>query len=202
MVTDPRLVHLGWAESSVPVHTHACFYYSDEAALQRSLAFIRTGLDEPGELSVLFADQDRHPSLLSALGEGYPGDLDDHLASGKLVLLGGAPTKEELLTRIAAALDAGIARGHTLIRFLGFIAWGHPGWPGEDDLLEFEAQVNSAVLAYPAVIICTYGVPHLSGRQLVQGGLAAHTVAFLSDAVLPERTFSVVPRTGPDGAGA
>ena len=177
-------VSLGWSDSSVPLHTHACFYYSDEPTLRSTLAFLRVGLDAPEEFSVIFADVSRHEPLLSWLQEGYRGSVAAHLESGKLALVGGAPTREELLAGIAATLDRALAEGYRIVRFLGFIAWGRDGWPDESTLLQFESDVNSAVNAYPAVIICTYGVPTLSGSQLVHGGLITHPVVFLGNRVL------------------
>ena len=150
-----REVSLGWSDQSVPLHTHACFYYSDETTLRSSLKFLRVGLDAPGEFNVIFADASRHDSLLGWLQEGYPGTVADHLESGKLAVVGGAPTREQLLAGIAATLDRAMAAGCRVIRFLGFIAWGRDGWPDESTLLQFESEVNSAVSAYPAVIICT-----------------------------------------------
>lgn len=198
---DARDVSLGWTDGSVPLHTHACFYYSDEESLRRALSFIRVGLDAPRELNVIFADQSRHASLLDWLRESHGSDVDARLASGKLVMVGGAPTRAELLAGIAGALDRGLAQGHDLVRFLGFIAWGEDGWPDEDELLQFESEVNSAVLAYPAVIICTYGVPRLSGRPLVEGALTTHPVIFLNDRVLTGNPLYVDPslRTAADG---
>jgi hypothetical protein len=168
----------------VPVHTHACFYYTDEATLRQTIAFLRAGLDEPGTFNVIFADQSRHDELLGWLRDEYGSDLAPAFEDGRLAVIGGAPTRELLLAGIAQQLDAAIARGATLIRFLGFIAWGTEGWPDEQTLLEFESQVNQAVMAYPAVIICTYGVPRLSGRQLIEGGLGTHPVVFLNNRVL------------------
>lgn len=179
-------VSLGWSESTVPLHTHACFYYADEPSLRRTLSFVRQGLDEQGTFNVVFADQCRQDELLGWLQDGYGGDVQRALAERRLAVIGGAPTREQLLASIGAELQAAVARGATLIRFLGFIAWGTEGWPDEDELLEFESQVNEAVMAFPAVIICTYGVPGLSGRQLVEGGLGTHPVVFLNDRVLHE----------------
>lgn len=190
-------VSLGWSDATVPLHTHACFYYTDEASLRRTLAFIRVGLDEPETFNVIFADQIRHESLLAALQDGYEGDVALDMADGKLGLVGGAPTREELLAGISAVLTAGMERGHKLLRFLGFIAWGHEGWPAEDDLLLFESQVNSAVRQFPAVIICTYGVPALNGRQLIEGGLGTHPIVFLNDRVLSGNPLYVAPELRP-----
>jgi hypothetical protein len=192
-------VSLGWSAATVPLHTHACFYYSDEQALRRSLAFVRVGLDAPNEFGVIFADASRHESLLGWLQEGYDGDLAAKLAAGELAVVGGAPTREELLGSIASTLDGAIRRGHRLVRFLGFIGWGEPGWPDQASLLEFESQVNVAVLSYPAVIICTYGVPRLSGEQLIHGGLMTHPVVFLNDLALESSPFYMDPAHQTDG---
>ncbi len=176
-----RQVTLGWSDEVVPLHTHACFYYTDEPTVKQTLTFVRTGLDEGDTFNVIFADEARHRELLGWLQDGYHGDVDQALEERRLALIGGAATREGLLSRIAAELDAAMERGAQLVRFLGFIAWGAEGWPDEDELLEFESQVNEAVMAYPAVIICTYGVPRLTGRQLIEGGLGTHPVVFLND---------------------
>lgn len=185
----------------MPLHTHACFYYSDEATLRGTLAFLRAGLDVDGDLNVIFADQSRHAGLLAWLQEGYEGDVKDAIAEGRLVLVPGAPTKELLLANIAATLDAGLARDKRIIRFLGFIAWGAPGWPDETELMEFESEVNRAVRAYPAVVICTYGVPTLSGSQLIHSGLTTHSVIFLNDRQLTGSTLYVDPSLDVEGRG-
>lgn len=193
-MADDAKVTLGWTSGTVPLHTHACLYYSDEQTLKGTLSFLREGLDAPGELCVIFADSSRHEGLLDWLQEGYSGDVRQKLSDGKLAVIGGAPTREKLLAGIASELDAGLARGNHLIRFLGFIAWGSAGWPDEEELLEFESQVNAAVLAYPAVIICTYGVPRLNGPQLIHGGLGAHPVIFLDERVLTGSPLFREPR--------
>lgn len=192
-------VGLGWSQGTVPLHTHACFYYSDETALRQTLAFLRMGLDEPGTFNVLFADEGRHAELLGWLQEGYQGSVEEALAARRLSLIPGYPTRDELLRHIAAELDRGLAGGAARIRFLGFIAWGQPGWPDEDGLLQFEAQVNDAVGAYPAVVICTYGVPRLTGRQLIEGGLATHPVVFLNNRVLDESPLYSASGVAGDG---
>jgi hypothetical protein len=183
-VDNHTVVSLGWSEDTVPLHTHACFYYTDEPTLKQTLAFLRTGLAERETFNVIFADQTRHQELIGWLQEGYEADVEQALRERRLAVLGGEPTRERLLASIAAELDAAVDRGATLVRFLGFIAWGAGGWPDEDELLEFESQVNQAVMAYPAVIICTYGVPRLTGRQLIEGGLGTHPVVFLNDRAL------------------
>jgi hypothetical protein len=172
-------VTLGWNEDSLPLGSHACFYYTNDETLRRTLAFLRVGLDVPGDFCVLFADEVRADRLLAWLQEDYPEDLRALINRGKLALIGGAPSVGELLTNIGSRLDRAVQEGYRLIRFLGFIGWGQPGWPADRDLLEFEAKVNYAVTNYPALIICTYEVPSLPGTSLIYGGLQTHTVTML-----------------------
>lgn len=200
LVSDQLQINVGWSDYAVPLHTHACFYYSDEQTLKRTLSFIRLGLDAEGEFNVIFADNSRHAGLLEWLQDGYKGDVQAALNERRLALVGASPTREDLLGNIARTLDSGLEVGNHVIRFLGFIAWGEPGWPTEDNLLEFESQVNDAVRHYPAVIICTYGVPQLVGRQLIEGGLLTHPVVFLNNRVLTDSPLYLDPSTAQEGA--
>jgi hypothetical protein len=185
MAGDYKTVSLGWTDRDIPIGTHMCFYYSDDRTLKETLSFLRVGLDEPETCCVLFADSSRFDSLLGWLSDGYEGSLDPLLDSNKLMVIGGAPTTAELLATIGGRLDQAMAEGFRVIRFLGFIGWGKPGWPDEASLLEFERTVNDVVTAYPAVIICTYGVPHLSGASLIYGGLQTHPVTMIGDDIRP-----------------
>ena len=176
---SPVRISLGWIDRDLPVGTHMCFYYSDDAGLKDTLSFLRVGLDDPDAFCVLFADSSRFEELLAWLRDGYEGDLPALLERGKLAMIPGAATVDELASKISARLDQAIAQGFRVVRFLGFIGWGRPGWPDEKSLLEFERLVHIVVTAYPAVIICTYGVPSLSGASQIYGGLQPHPVPMI-----------------------
>jgi len=178
----------------LPIGSHVCFYYSNEEVVQRSLAFLRVGLEAPEDFCVIFADRSRFESLTGWLQEGYGGDIQAEIARGKLALIGGSPTLEGLVSNIGATLDAAIKTGgYQRIRFLGFIGWGLPDWPDEDSLLDFESTVNEVVTAYPAVIICTYGVPKLPGTSLIYGGLQTHSRAAFDGGSFETNPFYVPP---------
>jgi hypothetical protein len=190
-----RSIALGWEPGTIALHTHACYYYSDEATLRRSLEFISEGLDQPDDFCVIFSDTSRFDQLKGWLQESYAGDVAALEAGGKLAMIGGAPTMDALLQQIGGRLDQGMAAGYTVIRFLGFIAWGEPGWPDDDTLLEFESKVNEVVTGYPAVIVCTYGVPRLGGNRLLYGGLQTHPVVWLDDRTVADNPFYRGPGT-------
>lgn len=179
-------IDTGWNGETLALGSHVCYYYSGDAALRESLVFIRTGLDRPQEVGILFADRSRFPGLLEWLGEGYDGDLEERVREGKLMTIPGAPAVSDIVADIGAKLDAAVAAGYRVIRFLGFIGWEMAGWPGERELLEFESRVNDVVTQYPAVIVCTYGIPRLAGPSLIYGGLQTHPLTVIDGGpVLP-----------------
>jgi hypothetical protein len=186
-------VDLGFGGEPLPLGSHACWYYSGEDQLREALQFIRLGLEREGEFCALFADESRFDGLLSWLGEDMREEPEAFIESGQLALIGGAPTTVGLLDSIGARLDRAIQEGYRLIRFLGFIAWQSPGWPDDRSLLEFEARVNEVVTAYPAVIVCTYGVPTLLGPSLIYGGLQAHPISIIHGRMIRESPFYLTP---------
>jgi hypothetical protein len=186
-------IGVGWGSETLPIGSHVCCYYSGDGPLRDTLAFLRVGLDRPGEFCVLFADISRHAGLLEWLAVGYAGNVAERISEGKLALIGGAPGLEQLVAQIAARLDGAVDAGHTVIRFLGFIGWGMPGWPSDHDLLEFEARVNEVVTAYPAVIICTYAIPALAGPTLIYGGLQTHPLVAIDHGRIVSNPLAVPP---------
>jgi hypothetical protein len=161
-------IRAGWSDDVLPLHSHVCFYYTNQETLQRSLAFLRVGLDEPGELCMLFADEADRPDLLSVLQQGYPGRIEDRIDGGKLVVLGPAPTRQEVAIEFGARLERGLAAGFTTIRLLGYPGFGRARWPSIEDVLCLEDDCNDVAAAYPAVIVCAYG-PELEGDVLMRG---------------------------------
>ena len=191
-MSEEAAVDLGWNGDTLPVGSHVCWYYAGEEQLKQALRFLEVGLSRPGEVCVLFADSSRLPSLLEWLAEGADEHLPALVDAGKLVLIAGAPTREAIVMEITERLDRALADGYQLIRFLGLIGWGSPGWPADCDLLEFEAGVNEVVGAYPAVTVCMHDVPLLSGPSLIYGGLQAHPYALLGGR-LTENPYFVQP---------
>lgn len=182
-------VSLGWMKHRLPVGSHVCAFHSDDEGLEQSLAFLRAGLDQPGEFMALFADRRRFGTLLGLLQEGYAGPVESLIDQGKLTLIDGAPRVEELLQGIGQRFDEAMRDGYKLIRLLGFIGWNQPGWPDFDELVAFENKVNDVARAYPAVIVCTYDVRRLPGLSLVEGGLRMHPMTVLGDNLVRNNPF-------------
>jgi hypothetical protein len=152
-----RGIQAGWSDQLLPLHSHVCFYYSDDATLRRSLSFLRVGLDVPDELCMLFADPHEQAALLALIQEGYAGHVSERMDEGKLAVLSPSPTRQEVAVELSACLEGGLAAGFTAIRLLGYPGFNRPGWPSTDEILSLEDDCNEVAAAYPAVIVCAYG---------------------------------------------
>lgn len=173
------LANLGFGGLKVDVPSHVCLFYSNDTELRERLGFLAHTLDAPGEVAVLFGKQERLEEVLGYIGADHKRDVAADLKAGRIVLVNGARDPDELLGGIAKALDAVVASGATLIRFLGFIGWGDMDWPADEELMVFEAKVTEAVKSYPAVVVCTYNVEKLPGSVLIFAGIETHPVTII-----------------------
>lgn len=172
-------VPLGFADLQVDVPSHICLFYSNDDELRERLGFLARTLDDPTQVAVLFGKNDRLEEVLGYIGADFKRDVSADLKAGRIVLVNGARDPDALLGGIAAALDAIVARGAGLIRFLGFIGWGDMDWPATEDLMTFEAKVSEAVKSYPAVVVCTYNTEKLPGSVLIFAGIETHPLTIL-----------------------
>lgn len=174
-----RRIPLGFGELSVPVPSHLALFYDDDADLRRRLGFLRPALTDPDQTAVLFGPARRIDEVLGYVGDELGRDVEADLRDGRIVRADGARTADLTLASVAGALDRAKARGAGPIRLMGFIGWGEPGWPRNDELLEFEATVNKAALGYHAVILCTYSIARLPASIIVYGGIETHPYTIL-----------------------
>ena len=172
-------VPLGFADLTVDVPSHVCLFYSDDDELRQRLGFLAHTLDDPTQVAVLFGKQERLEEVLAYIAEDFRRDIARDLDAGRIVLVNGTRDPDRLLGGIATALDAAVARGARLIRFLGFIGWGDMDWPADEDLMTFEAKVTEAVKSYPAVVVCTYNVERLPGQILIFAGIETHPLTII-----------------------
>jgi hypothetical protein len=170
---------LGFGDLKIDVPSHVCLFYSNDDELRDRLGFLAQTLDDAEQVSVLFGKQQRLEEILGFIAEDHGRDVAADIKAGRIVLVNGARDPDALLGGIATALDATIARGAKLIRFLGFIGWGDMDWPATEDLMTFEAKVTEAVKSYPAVVVCTYNVEKLPGSVLIFAGIETHPITIL-----------------------
>lgn len=169
-----RQTRLGIADLKVDIPSHVCLFYKDDAELRERLDFLALSLDDPEQVAVLFGTNERLAEVLGYIAKDNKREVASDLASGRIVLVHGAPDIETIVAQIIAALDAALARGARLIRFLGFIGWGDMDWPPDEDLMTFEAKVTETVSKYPVIVLCSYNIQKLPGPVLIFAGIKTH----------------------------
>lgn len=189
MVT-PRstTIELGINGECVATSDHIAYFWETEEQFSEAIGFLEIGL-RGKDCCVIFGHRDANDKVLAALeSRGFtPKQLE---SQGRIRLLGGNPSGKDMLAEIGNCFQQAIEAGAPLIRLLGNIGWGHPDWPGELDILEFEAKVTEACKAFPCVVVCMYDVQKLSGRIMVHGAYETHPLTICGN-VLRENPHHV-----------
>lgn len=168
MAREREVIPLGWGDTEVPLHSYVAFYYTTEQAVRRSLAFLRTGLDEPGTFCMFLAEEARIKGYLRHLQDGYAGDVHERVDGGKLVAAAWHPNFEGLADTLMARIDRALDDGYVRVRAMGLVAWAAVGWGDAAWLKRCESRINMATSMYPMVILCTYNLPELPGLMAAE----------------------------------
>ncbi len=154
---------------------HIAYFWETAQEFDRGVQFLVAGLAAEDHC-VVFGHDDANERVLEVLQlDGV--DVEGMKRRGRLTVAGNESTGDATLANLGSLFQRAVDNGAPLIRLLGNIGWGKRGWPEEDDLLLFEAKVTGAAKAFPAVIVCMYDVQTLSGRVIVNGGVATHPIS-------------------------
>jgi hypothetical protein len=82
----------------------------------------------------------------------HPGDSRRR---NRFHTVSGQQPVDALLREIDDQVRAGIDAGAPMVRVLGHLGWGHPGWPPERDILSLEGRVTDAVRNLVVVQVAT-----------------------------------------------
>src|SRR5262245_21727801 len=167
-----RSVPLGIANTFAAPGDHIGYFWEHERELDATADFLAAGL-ERDELCVLLGHDAANARVLAGLERrGFqPVDIQRR---HRLHAVSGQQPAAAVLRDIDARIRTAVGDGVPMVRVLGHLGWGHPGWPGEQDIVSLEARVTDAVRNLPSVVLCAYDVRALSGRQLLLGGLERH----------------------------
>jgi hypothetical protein len=176
MARQSGIVDLGIGGETVKVGEHIAYFWDDDKEFDRGVDFLALGL-RGTDHGVIFGHPEANEKVLDSLrNKGVAAD--ELIASGKLTILGGASAGDMMLASIGGCFQRAVDNGCGLIRLLGNIGWGHPDWPGQDDILAFEAKVTGAAKAFPCVVVCMYDVQSLPGKVMVHGAFETHPLTF------------------------
>ncbi len=167
-------VSFGPPGMSVSVGDHVCAFYRTSAGRDEILVpYLQAGLDR-GDKCIAVLDQADPEELRSRLGaEVAPvtADADDQLAvlcSKDTYLRDGSFSKPAMLDFWDGAVGGSMKESrYEFARSVGEMTWALRQLPGVEDLVEYEAELNTFLPLYPQVIVCLYDLDQFDGRVVV-----------------------------------
>lgn len=175
-------VPIGITEDSVPVGSHLIHFWQSQSDFECGVRFLYPGLGKD-EHCIIFGHVEALENVQGVLREnGY--DPEKLIRDRKLTVLTRHACAGTTLAEIGAAVEAALASGAKLVRFLGNLGLGTAPLPaGEDDVLQLESNASALISSLPAVIVCMYDVRTVPGRLIFQGGLQAHSLSVCRDGI-------------------
>lgn len=168
----PASIPLGIGDQFASPGDHIAYFWQNDAEFEAAVGFLEAGL-KGNDHGVIFGHQAANIKVLHTLSHrGF--DVEKLISSGRISLLDGSSTAEDMLASIGADFQRALDSGSAAIRLLGNIGWGRAGWPADDDILRFEARVTSAARNFPCVILCMYDIASLPGRLVLRGAFQTH----------------------------
>jgi hypothetical protein len=181
-VEGAQQIPLGITAGNVALGSHLIYFWDTDMEFERGVRFLYPGPGR-GEHCIVFGHDEAIEKVKSALrARGF--DPDDLIQKLQLTVLRRQSSAGGTLSDIADTVRAAVGAGATAVRFLGNLGMGQAALPaGEDDVVDLECRVSSAIQGLPCVIVCMYDVKTLSGRLILNGGLKTHRLAVGSEGI-------------------
>jgi len=159
---------------AVSVGDHVCAFYRTSAGRDEILVpYLQAGL-ERGDKCIAVLDQADPTDVRSQLGAdvnpepGAATDQLDILCSKDSYLRDGRFSKPAMLNFWDIAVgDSMKEHKYEFARSVGEMTWALRQLPGVEDLVEYEAELNTFLPQYPQVIVCLYDLDQFDGRVVV-----------------------------------
>jgi hypothetical protein len=190
MSSGQRNISLGFDDQPYPAGTHMCFIFNDEAERRKVMsAYVQSGLDG-GEQVGYYVDTMSPEDLkdvLRDLGVKLPEELDDKQyrfgRTESIYCPDGTFKTERMLDTLAQAHHRSIAEAYVGARITGEMTWALKGYPGSEDLIEYESRINILVRDVPTTAICQYDARCFDGATLY-GVLSVHPMMIVHGQVV------------------
>ena len=176
-----KQLQLGICDAHAAHGDHIAYFWESEQDFERGVKVLEEGL-RSDDAGFVFGYQEANEKVLGILKiHGF--EVGRLMEQQRLFILEGAPSGEAMLSSIAAAFGKAMEAGARTLRLLGNIGWRRAGWPGDEDILAFEAKVTQAARSFPCLIICMYDVRSLAGRIILKGGFETHPLTICGEAL-------------------
>jgi hypothetical protein len=169
-------VPMGITADFVPVGSHLIYFWQTNAEFESGVRFLHPGLGK-NEHCIIFGHDEALEHVKETLeASGYdPAQL---IRDRKLTVLRRHASAQTTLAEIGGAIEAALADGARMVRFLGNLGLGSAPLPaGEDDVLELETKATALMGQLPCVVVCMYDVRTVPGRLVFKGGLETHKLS-------------------------
>jgi hypothetical protein len=181
-------LRLGIGDGFASMGSHIAYFWENDVDFRAGVGLLDAGLTA-GDFCVVLGHDEANEKVMDTLGNrGY--DTRGLGEAGRLCALGRKASGDQMLSLIGERFTQAQAAGAQRLRLLGNLGWGRPGWPGEENILEFEAKITDAAGQFPCVVVCMYDVRALPGRVLLKGGFETHPHAIRGN-VLRENPYYV-----------
>lgn len=174
-------VDLGIRGLDARVGDHIAYFWETPEDFEEGVCFLERGIRQ-GDHAVVFGHEAANARVLDLL-DTMVEDVDRLRSEGRLSVLGPESTSDRMLKRIGDTFEEALDGGAPLIRLLGNIGWGKDEWPGETDILRFEAKVTAAAAEFPSVAVCMYDVAALDQPDVLQGAFHTHPLTIYRNVV-------------------
>ena len=174
-MTDNRpLVDLGFAEAHLPLGTHICQIYSEDAERDNALLnFLMRGLQK-GEQNACFSDNVTEESLKDFFAK-HGVDFDDAKRSGAFSLSRtrdvyfpeGRFDPDIMLELLRSYHEDSVAAGYPAARVIGEMTAEINNVPGGSRLLEYESRVSILLKDHPVTAVCQYDARAFDGATVM-----------------------------------
>jgi hypothetical protein len=181
-------VPLGLGDGLAAPGDHIAYFLESDGEFTAAAGFVAAGAAQ-GETCVLLGHDEGNGRLEAAIRSAGV-DVAALRREERLRFVAGMNSADALLEAVSEQVLAAVDGGAPLVRILGNLGWGRPGWPADQDLLRLEARVTDAIRKLPVVLVCAYDVRHVPGRILLLGGLECHPLIYRRNALRPNELYT------------
>jgi anti-sigma factor RsiW len=176
-----RDIPLGLGGELAALGDHIGYFWETEREFDAIAGFLAAGVSL-GEACVLIGHDAANERLMASL-ERRGLSVRALVQDRQVQLASVHSSADALLLELDGRIKDAVHRGIPAVRILGTLGWGRgtPGWPSDREILRLEAQVASAAVRLPSIVVCTYDVTNLPGPMLLKGGLECHPLTFRRD---------------------
>ncbi len=195
MFKNQRLISLGFVPEPYPAGTHMCLIYNDDEERRLMMSkYVQSGLDGNEQVGY-FADtstpQDVKRSMRE-MGVTLPDELDGRqysfVEADKVYCPDGTFQIDRMLDNVGQAYHRSIAEGYAGARVTGEMTWSRKGYPGSENLVEYECRIGILLRSVPTTAICQYDARQFDGSTLY-GILSVHPMMIVHGQVVRNPYF-------------